>query len=568
MFNEKTLAKDKSSRDKWTEQCDQMYEVEGVKTDAKTGSGILLEPVYTLEHLKNMNYEDIGMPGQHPYTRGNFPLGYQYRSWVPTQLFGFGLPEHTRERMKFVKMQGGAEWQPGIDSYGLACCAPLQLGYDPDEPEARGRNGQGGVSMATMRDFEILFDGIDLSKTYINWILLNSTMPVVAMEIAYAERQGIRPEQLMGCGQHLYYASWYDNCATFPPKNTFKLMAEFIKYTSRNMPKWNHTNIDEYCIRESGATLVQSLAFGLATWIAITEECVKAGLEPDDFMDRYIWHLTIGMDFFEEIARTRALRRMWAKICEKRFGCKNPRSFRLRMFQETQAGDLTYQQPLNNIVRVTTQVLGAALAGATTIEPCPYDEVFGLPTEEAQTVAIRTGQIIADETGTAKVCDPLAGSYYVEWLTNKVEEEAYKILEIVEDRGYTECWETGWFKTQLTRSSNDRLDRIARGEDAVIGLNKYVSSEGRTVEGIRAFEYPEGMEETAVERVRRYRAERNNAKTKSALAGLRQEAVRMDRDGGSDLMPAMIEAARVDATIGEMMGVLREVFGWSWLGIT
>jgi methylmalonyl-CoA mutase N-terminal domain/subunit len=340
-------------------------------------------------------------------------------------------------------------------------------------------------------------------------------------------------------------------------------MTELIKFCSKNMPYWNHTSVEGYTLGECRATAPQEVAFTIASVIAINQECIKAGLNPDDFVPRYSPHLWAGNDFFETIAKLRAFRRVWAKIHRERFGCKNPKSLQTRFFVQTAGSALTAQQPLNNTIRAAFHTLAAVLGGANTLHTDAYDEVYCVPTEEAATLALRTQQIIQHETNATKVGDPLAGSYYVEWLTSKIEEEAYKLIAQVDRIGYIKAWESGWFRGELTQRAFEWRKQVENGEETIVGVNKYVTGEELK---IPVFKIEPSTEETAIERVKKFRDERDNTKVKEALNSLRQTAKKVNEEWpeGGDLMPSVIEAARANATLGEMTDVLREVFGWGY----
>jgi methylmalonyl-CoA mutase N-terminal domain/subunit len=558
IFSEEMLEKDKIQCENWQSQCSKLYG--DSEFEATTKSGIRVKPAYGPTDIADISPGDLVLPGEYPYTRGTFPLRYQVRPWMNQQLLGYGLPEQTRQRMDFMTAEGQT-WLPGQEAYSIIVDITTQKGYDPGDPEARGRVGICGVSLSTVDDLAILWDGKDLRKTFVNYVAFDPSIVILAMHIVAAERRGVPQQELLGEVQNTLYRGWYFDDIMFPPRGAFKLMVELIKYCTGNMPQWNTTNIDEYEMAEAGANPVQALAFAVATYMAITEECLKAGLKPDDFLPKFFWHAGLGNDFFEEIAKFRALRRMWAKINKERFGCQDPKSLRARVFIDTLGSTMTAQQPLNNIVRTTLQTLAAAFSDATSIDTCPYDEAFNIPTEQAEMISLRTKQILLHETNIPNVTDPLGGSYYVEWLTNRVEEEAYKLIQQVEERGgYIKCWEDGWFRQEIMQTANKWRADLESGQEIVVGVNKYVVPEEQVVP---LFEYPTEAEEIAIERVKAHKQRRDNARTKAALNGLREEAERVDRGDGY-LMPALIEAARAEATLREMMDVLREVFGWGY----
>jgi methylmalonyl-CoA mutase N-terminal domain/subunit len=560
MFTNDTIEKEKKLQKKWQEKYSKFYKDKEVK--ATTASGIPVKPYYMASDIEHIDCSEIGAPGEYPYTRGIYPLQYQFQPWVNQMSLGYGLPEQTRERMEMLK-DAGMKGYFGSQSYNLPHDLVSKAGLDPDSPEARGLVGRGGVNISTIEDIDRLFHDLPLDKTQIVQNIGSATMVGLAMFIVYAESRGVSKEKLGGNSMNWLYKAPFVDYAMFPPKNAFKLMVEFIKFCSRNMPRWNTTNICGYFIEEAGGNAIQEAAFSIATGIAITEECIKAGLDPDEFLPRFGFQFAQGNDFLEEIAKIRAIRKLWAKTNKERFGCKNPKSMQVRMHIHTSGCSLMAQQPLTNVVRAAFHTLGAVLAGTNALHTSAYDEALGLPTEEAATLALRTQQVVLHETHIPNVSDPLAGSYYMEWLTHKIEDEANKLIKKIDEMGYIKAWETGWFKEELADSAYKWRETMDNKERIVVGVNKYESGEQQKVP---VFKIDPKIEETAVERVRQFRAKRDNAKTEKALGSLRDVAKRMNEEwpNGGNLMPALIEAARADATLGEMQGVLKEVFGWGY----
>ena len=560
MFPRDILEKDEELKNQWREKYNKLYK--DTKFKATTASGIPVKPVYTPSDIEHIDFSEIGIPGEYPYTRGIYPLQYQFQPWVNQMSLGYGLPEQTRERMEMLK-EAGMKGYFGAQSYNLPHDLVSKAGLDPDSPEARGLVGRGGVNISTIEDLDRIFHDLPLDKTQIVQNIGSATMAGLAMFIVYAESRGFSREKLGGNSMNWLYKAPFVDYAMFPPKSAFKLMAEFIKFCSRNMPRWNTTNIAGYFIEEAGGNAVQEAAFSMATGIAITEGCIKAGLDPDEFLPRFGFQFAQGNDFLEEIAKIRAIRKMWAKINKERFGCKNPRSMQLRMHIHTSGCSLMAQQPMVNIIRAAFHTLGAVLSGTNALHTSAYDEALGLPTEESATLALRTQQVVLEETHIPNVSDPLAGSYYLEWLTNKIEEEATKLIGKIDQIGYIKAWETGWFKDELTNSAYKWREGMDNGDRVVVGVNKYVSDEEQKVP---VFKIDPKIEETAIERVRAYRAKRDNAKTEAALDKLREAAKRVDEEwpSGGDLMSSLIETAKANATLGEMQGVLKEVFGWGY----
>jgi len=487
---------------------------------------------------------------------------YQFTPWFNNLVLGYGLPEQTRERMDLLK-EMGARGYFGKDAYNLVFDLVAKAGYDPDDPEVKGRVGHAGCHFATQDDFDYLFHDIDLTKVSVVHNICRATLVQIALYVAYLEKRGIPITKVYGNSMNWLWSFAFVGNVAFPSKSAFKLMAEFIKFCCRNMPQWNHTNIVSYYVEESGGNAIQEAGFAIAAGIAITEECIKTGLEPDEFLPRVGFQIAQAADFFEEIAKVRAMRRVWAKVNRERFGCKNPRSLHLRMHSQTSGVTLTAQQPLNNVVRTTLETLGAVLSGTNSIQTNSYLEALSTPTEESHILALRTQQIILHETNIPNVSDPLAGSYYVEWLTSKMEEEIFRVIEQIDKMGgFVKCWESGWFKEEITKSAYEWREKIDRGEKIIVGLNKYVTEKEQKVP---VFKYPE-IEEEALRRLKEYKEKRDNEKLKGALQRLREIAVLVNEtwpEHSGELMPAVIEAAKAEATLGELQGILREVFGWA-----
>jgi len=559
MFKKEFLEEEDKLRAEWKESYDKLYK--GKEFQAATDSGIQVKSVYTARDLEEVGFKPE-MPGGYPYTRGIYPVQYQFTPWFNNLVLGYGLPEQTRERMDLLK-EMGARGYFGKDAYNLVFDLVAKAGYDPDDPEVKGRVGHAGCHFATQDDFDYLFHDIDLTKVSVVHNICRATLVQIALYVAYLEKRGIPITKVYGNSMNWLWSFAFVGNVAFPSKSAFKLMAEFIKFCCRNMPQWNHTNIVSYYVEESGGNAIQEAGFAIAAGIAITEECIKTGLEPDEFLPRVGFQIAQAADFFEEIAKVRAMRRVWAKVNRERFGCKNPRSLHLRMHSQTSGVTLTAQQPLNNVVRTTLETLGAVLSGTNSIQTNSYLEALSTPTEESHILALRTQQIILHETNIPNVSDPLAGSYYVEWLTSKMEEEIFRVIEQIDKMGgFVKCWESGWFKEEITKSAYEWREKIDRGEKIIVGLNKYVTEKEQKV---LVFKYPE-IEEEALRRLKEYKEKRDNEKLKGALQRLREIAVLVNEtwpEHSGELMPAVIEAAKAEATLGELQGILREVFGWA-----
>jgi len=433
-------------------------------------------------------------------------------------------------------------------------------GYDADHPLAKGWVGITGPSINTRADYEALYEGIPLDKTNVLLSTFDTSPIGLAMLVVTAEKQGVPPEKLHGQTINYFYRQMYMEHPSWPPESGLKITREYVKYCSENVPYWVPINFACYDIIECGGDVIQELAFILSVAIAITEECMACGMDPDTFVNKYNFHMAGHMDFFETICKTRALRRMWAKIASERFGCKKPRSMALLTDVKTCGATYTAQQPLNNVIRGAYETLAAVLGGVNSIWTTHYDDALANPTEQAATLGLRTQQIILHEMNVHKVTDPLAGSYYVEWLTNKIEEDAWKLLDKIEGMGgYLACMNSAWFRREVDRVGISHKMKQERGEEVVVGVNKFTQEEEYEVPVTKYGD----TEAEVIARLKKYKAERDNAKTTAALADLKKASIAVNDEGAVGiLMPAIINAVKADATLGEMMDVLKEVFGW------
>ncbi len=564
MFTKEVLDENKTKEEEWQKKCSAM--LEGKELKITTSSGIELKPVYTPADIMRMDYKEIGLPGEYPLTRGNYPLHYQVTPLMMTHIYGYGTAKETRERREWLAKLG-SRLHVGREEYIFAIDLPTQSGLDPDEPEARGKVGDCGISISTLKDLEILFEGLPLEKVLTMFIAFDGVLPVTALYAAYAldiQREPLERLFMIHC--NLFHHQWFWDTRAFPPRTALKFSTELIKWHIENNPQSFPGLIDGYNVAEAGATIVQEAAFNLAHTIASVEECIKVGLDPDDVAPKFWGHPHITLSFFEEIAKLRAMRRLWAKIFKERFGCKKPESLQYKPWSlQTGGVEFTAQEPLNNIIRGTIMALAGMLADVDGCCISTYDEALGIPAEEAHQVSIRTCQILAEETDIPKVTDPLGGSYYVEWLTNRMEEEINKLLQKMEEMGgYLKCWELGWIRREVEKSAYQRLQRLDRGEQVKVGVNKYRVEE---TSKIRAFRRPPGVEEATIEKLKKYRQERDNMRAQVALDKVRKAAISIDKDWPEScgvLMPALVEAARAHATIGEMHRILRETFGFDY----
>ncbi len=512
-------------------------------------SGIPIQPLYTPEDLAGTSYEErLGYPGEYPYTRGVYPTMYRGRLWTMRMFAGFGRPEDTNLRFKYLLKQG----QTGLST---AFDMPALMGYDADHPRARGEVGKEGVSISTLDDFERLFADIPLGDVTTSMTINCTASVALAMYLAIAEKQGVSWDRVGGTMQNdmlkefIAQKEWI--C---PPEPAVRIVTDMIEFTSKHVPRFNPVSISGYHIREAGATAVQELAFTLADGLAYVEAALARGLDIDSFAPRLSFFFDIHNDFFEEIAKLRAARRMWARFMKERFGAKKPESMRLRTHTQTAGVSATAQQPLNNVARVAIQALAAVLGGAQSLHTNSYDETWALPTEDAVTVALRTQQIVAEETGVALTIDPLGGSYYLETLTDQMEAAALDYIRKIDAMGgMIPAIDGGYPQKEIADAAYRYQLMDDRGEKVVVGVNQYVMKEERPIHYLRI---DESVELEQVERVGRFKASRDMAKVERRLAQL-AEACR----GGGNVMPVLIDAVRDYASLGEISDVYRQVFG-------
>ncbi len=525
---------------------------------ARTRSGLDVQPVYAGRDRQGGEAE---MPGQYPYTRGIYPIHYQYQPWMDLQIIGFGLPSQTRERMDLLLQEGGSKGYFGREAYNFIFDMPTSMGYDPDYPGVRGSIGDCGISVCKARDYEVLLEGKDLEKTTVSMVLNAGSPGMLALYLAAAKRRGFAFDKLGGnVTNYIWDFFGHSGGTNFSPKGSYRLIADIAAYCAKHVPLWNTLTISEHNICEAGATNVQAVAYSIAAIIAVNEECVKLGIAPDDVVPRFGFHVRYGENFFEEIAKTRALRRVYAKVNCERFGCKKSSALQARIHAQTAGSLLTVQQPLNNLVRNAYGALSAVLSGVNGMTINAYDEALGLPTEEAVTLSLRTSQIIAEETGAVAVSDPMGGSYYVEALTDEIERKVFEIIADIDERGgLIACIESGWIKQQVSAAAYDWRQEVESGARTMVGVNKYATDEP---EQFAVFQPDPNAARLAIEDLERHRRERDGARCTAALAELRRaaEQVRDGHDIGS-VMASLIEAADADATLGEMQAVLHDIFG-------
>ncbi|GEM45072.1 acyl-CoA mutase large subunit family protein [Deinococcus cellulosilyticus] len=514
----------------------------------KTLSDLEPEPLYTEEDVKDLKQEDLGFPGEYPYTRGVQPSMYRAKLWTMRMFAGFGSAEQTNERFKALLGAG----QTGLST---AFDLPTLMGYDSDHPFSRGEVGKCGVAVASLADMEILFQDINPEAVTTSMTINSPANAIWAMYIANAQKQGYDITKVGGTIQNDILKEFIAQKEfIFPPEPSVKLVIDTFEWAPQHMPKWNFISVSGYHIREAGSTAVQELAFTLADGFHYVEKALERGLDIDEFAPRISFFFDVHNDFFEEIAKFRAARRIWAREMRHRYGAKNPRSWMLRTHAQTAGVSLTAQQPLNNISRVAIQALAAVLGGTNSLHTDSFDEALALPTEEAATIALRTQQIIAYETGVAGVVDPLGGSYYVEALTSKIEQDAMRYIQQIRDLGGVEQGiELGYYAREIQEAAYQYQQEVDRKDRLIVGVNAFTDD--------RPLNVPIQLIDPVVERIQaerlaRVRRERDPQRAKNALEGLRDAAVM-----GLNTMPAFIECSHAYCTLGEMMDVLRKVYG-------
>ncbi|MGB9807437.1 MAG: acyl-CoA mutase large subunit family protein [Thermosulfidibacteraceae bacterium] len=516
----------------------------------ETFSGIEIKRIFTSSDVKDLDYErDLGFPGMYPYTRGVQPTMYRGRFWTMRQYAGFGTAEESNKRYKYLLSQG----QTGLS---VAFDLPTQMGYDSDHPMAVGEVGRVGVAIDTLRDMEILFEGIPLDKVSTSMTINATAGILLAMYIAVAKKQGVESSKLRGTIQNDILKEYIARGTyIFPPEPSLKIITDIFAFCKEVVPKWNPISISGYHIREAGSTAVQEVAFTLANGIVYVEAAIKAGLNVDDFAPRLSFFFNCHNNFFEEVAKFRAARRMWAKIMKERFGAKNPESMRLRFHTQTAGSTLTAQQPENNIVRVAIQALAAVLGGTQSLHTNAFDEALALPTELSARIALRTQQIIAYESGVADFIDPLAGSFAIEYLTNEIERRAWEYINWIEERGgVLKCIEEGLIQKEIQDAAYAYQLAIDRKEQIIVGVNEFVMEEENVEREILKIDFE--VEERQKARLREVKSTRDNKKVKEALRKLRDTAI-----GGGNIMYPILDAVWVYASVGEISDVLREVYG-------
>ena len=512
-------------------------------------SSMPVERLYTPLDIADMDYErDLGFPGVYPFTRGVQTTMYRGRPWTMRQYAGFGTAEESNQKFRFLLSQG----QTGLS---VAFDLPSQLGYDSDDPMAIAEVGQVGVAIDSLYDMETLFADIPLDKVSTSMTINAPAAVMLAMYVVAGEKQGVAADKLNGTVQNDVLKEYVARGTyIYPPGPSVRLAADIMEYCSKNVPSWNTISIAGYHMRDAGSTAAQEIGFTFANACAYIDEALAKGLDIDDFAGRISWIFNTHNNFFEEIAKYRALRRLWARMLKEKYGAKDPRSMMFRTHTQTGGSTLMAQQPENNIVRAAIQTLAAVCGGVQSIALSCFDEALALPTDEAQRLALRTQQIIAHESGVADTIDPMAGSYFVEHLTNKLEEDALAYMKQIEDiGGSVKAIESGWIQTQIAEASWEYQRKIDEKETIIVGVNEYTEG-GEQRPSI--FQVDRRLVEHQLQRLAHHRTERDQAQVAASLQALKEAC-----NGSTNLMYPILDAVRAYATLGEISGAMREVFG-------
>lgn len=551
MFDQEKLKKLQTSKEEWETE-----KLQGVlakrperKEKFKSGSGEKVERVYTPLDVANVEYEkDLGFPGEFPYTRGVQPTMYRGKLWTMRQYAGFSTAEESNKRYKYLLEQGTTGLSVAFD-------LPTQIGYDSDHLLSEGEVGKVGVAIDSLADMEILFNEIPLDKVSTSMTINAPASVLLAMYIAVAEKQGVTPDKLRGTIQNDILKEYIARGTyIFPTKPSMRLITNIFEYCHSEVPKWNTISISGYHIREAGSTAAQEVAFTLADGIAYVQAAIDAGLDVDDFAPRLSFFFNAHNDLLEEVGKFRAARRLWAKIMKERFGAKKEKSLMLRFHTQTGGSTLTAQQPNNNIVRVAIQTLAAVLGGTQSLHTNSRDEALALPTEESVRIALRTQQIVAYESGVAETIDPLAGSYYVESITNRIEKEAMEYIQKIDNLGGApKAIDQGYIQKEIQDSAYEYQKEIESGDRIVVGVNKFQIEEPAPSGLLRV---DPSVGESQKQKLAQLKANRDSKAVEQSLAELKKVA-----QGDGNLMPPILKAVKTYATLGEICGVLREVFG-------
>jgi len=512
-------------------------------------SGIKIKDVYTEEDLPHKLDEILGMPGQYPYTRGIYPNMYRGKLWTMRMFSGFGTPEDTNKRLKYLIKHG----ETGLS---IAFDEPTLYGYDCDNKRADGEIGKCGVNVTSLKDMEVIFNGIHLDKVSTSMTINAPAAILTAMYIAVAKKQKVPIDKLAGTVQtdilkeYIAQKEWM-----YPPEVHLRMIRDMMTYSTKNMPKWNYISISGYHIREAGASALQELAFTLADGFYYVDMGIKAGLNVDSFAPRLSFFFNSSINFFEEIAKFRAARRIWATVLKEKYGARKERTLLLRFHTQTSGYTLTWQQPMNNIIRTTIEALAAVIGGTQSLHTNSFDEALALPTEQAVKIALRTQQIIAEETGVIDTADPLGGSYYVEWLTDQMEEQAYRYFDEIEKiGGVLAAIKAGYLQKEISRTAYEHQKRLESLEEIMVGVNKYQEEEEKQINILKIDKKPQKVQ---IDRVREVRKNRNNDRVRKALEEYRNALIN-DKE---NVMPYILKAVEEYATLEEISNVGRDLYG-------
>ncbi len=533
----------------WQDKLDKALEKRPERKEFKLESDLKLKTVYDPLDLNDYNYmEKLNWPGEYPYTRGIQPTMYRGRLWTMRQYAGFGSAEETNERFRYLLDQG----QTGLS---VAFDLPTQIGYDSDHPLARGEVGKVGVAIDTLADMEVLMNRIPLDQVSTSMTINAPAAVLLAMYMAVAEKQGVSMDKINGTIQNDILKEYVARGTyIFPPRESMRIIVDIFAYAGENIPTWNTISISGYHIREAGSTAVQEVAFTIGNAIAYVEAAIEAGLDVDQFAPRLSFFFNAHSNFFEEIAKFRAARRIWAKLMKERFGAKNPRSMMLRFHTQTAGSTLTAQQPDVNIMRVAFQALSAVLGGTQSLHTNSRDEALALPSEHSVLLALRTQQVVGYEIGVSDTVDPLGGSYYIETLTDHIEDEVNGYLKKIDEiGGAVEAIEKGYIQKEIQASAYHYQKEVEEGERVVVGVNRFTVTGEQPIDLLKM---DPATSQRQVERLKEVRLSRNQGKVAESLQDLRRAA-----QGSDNLMPYILSSVKAYATLGEICGVLRDVFG-------
>jgi methylmalonyl-CoA mutase N-terminal domain/subunit len=551
LYDEKTLEQLRRGVKQWEAKVLSPWAEGSPKTreDYQTASGIPLKPVYTPLDAEDSTSRNESFPGVYPYLRGIYPNMYRGRTWTMRMFSGFGTPEDTNKRLKLLLDHG----ETGLS---IAFDMPTLYGYDCDNERAHGEVGRCGVNVSSLKDMEVIFEGIPLGSVSTSMTINAPAAILTCMYAGVARKQGVSTEGLRGTVQadmlkeYIAQKEW-----VYPPEAHLRLVRDLMVYCTKKMPLWNYISISGYHIREAGSSAVQELAFTLADGFGYVDLGIEAGLKPEEFAPRLSFFFNSTMDFFEEIAKFRAARRIWSTVLREKYGIKDERSLLMRFHTQTSGASLTWQQPLNNIVRTTIEALAGILGGTQSLHTNSFDEAWALPTEQAVQVALRTQQVIAEETGVPSVIDPLGGSYYVEWLTEQLEEETYKYFQRIESAGgLLKAIKNGYLQKEIAENSYRLSRRIEDGKDNMVGVNKYAVPEK---EPINTLKIDFRAQRSQIRRLQKVRRERNRNRVESALSRVEKAFEKEDSNSIQPMMDAVLEYA----TLGEIVEVGRKVWG-------